>query len=59
MGHIARVCSSKTAVVTQQQSDESAVVPVSQSSKQPHLDIPPMFQISTPYSDAEEVMPDG
>ena len=45
MGHIARVCGSKTAVVTQQQSDQSAVVPVSQSSKQLHTDIPPMFQI--------------
>ena len=45
MGHIARVCGSKTAVVTQQQLDESVVVPISQSSTQLQNDIPPMFQI--------------
>ena len=45
MGHIARVCGTNTAVVTQQQSDESAVVLISQSSKQLQNDIPPMFQI--------------
>ena len=39
------VCCSKTAVVTQQQLDKSAVVPISQSSKQLQNDIPPMFQI--------------
>ena len=44
IGHIARVCGSKAAVVTQQQQpDESAVVPI--SSKQHQIDIPPMFQI--------------
>ena len=45
MGHIARVCGSKTAVVTRQQPDESTVVPISESSKRPQMDIPPMFQI--------------
>ena len=46
IGHIARVCGSKAVVVTQQQqSDESAVVPISQTIKQCHVDIPPMFQI--------------
>ena len=45
MGHIARVCGSKIAVVTQQQPDESAVVPISQRSKQFQNDILPMFQI--------------
>ena len=45
VGHIARVCSSKTAVVTQQQPNESAVVSLSQTSKHSQVDIPPMFQI--------------
>ena len=32
-------------IVTPQESDESAVVPISQSDEQTHVDIPPMFQI--------------
>ena len=44
IGHIARVCGSKAAVVTQQQQPyESAVVPI--SSKHHQIDIPAMVQI--------------
>jgi len=45
IGHIAKVCGSAAVIVSPQESDESAVVPISQSDKQPHADIPPMFQI--------------
>ena len=45
IGHIARVCGAKTVVITEQQLSESAVVTISQNSKQLQVDIPPMFQI--------------
>ena len=48
IGHIARVCGSRTAVVTSQQqqsTNESAVVTITQKNKQLQVDIPPMFQI--------------
>ena len=44
-GHIAKVCNSAAVIVTPQEADDSAVVPISQTDKQPHADIPPMFQI--------------
>ena len=45
IGHITRVCGAKTVVITEQQLSESAVVTISQNSKQLQVDIPPMFQI--------------
>ena len=45
IGHIAGVCGAKTVVITEQQLSESAVVTISQNSKQLQVDIPPMFQI--------------
>ena len=45
IGNIARVCGAKTVVITEQHPSESAVVTISQNSKQLQMDIPPMFQI--------------
>ena len=58
MGHIARVCGSKTVVVTQQQPDESAVVPISQVVKTSVGRHSSNVSDFTPYSDAEEVTRD-
>jgi len=45
IGHIAKVYNSAAVIVTSQEADDSAVVPISQTDKQPQADIPPMFQI--------------
>ena len=47
IGHIAKVCGAAAVIVTPQETDDSAVVPISQSDKQSYADFPPIFQILT------------